>query len=166
MGPLQTICTNDFPFRWSPLHQKCFDQIKVIVCKMPILKPICWNIPSDATEEEKLNYKVWVITDTCPAGVGAVLAQGPDWKSSRPASFMSKKFTTTQHGYFGYELEALGVLEALMKWLDELTGGHKFTVVTDHKALMYFKAKQHMTGCHIRWQNFFSGFNCDITYLH
>ena len=148
-GLLQTICTNNLPFRWSPLHQKCFDQIKVIVCKTPILKPICWNVLSDTTEEEKLNYRVWVITDACPARVGAVLAQGADWKTSRPASFMSKKFTTTQHGYFRYELGALGILKALTKWLDELTGGHKFTVVTDHKALTYFKAKQHTTGhCH------------------
>ncbi len=84
MGPLQTICTNNVPFRWSPLHQKCFEQIKVIACKMPVLKPICWDIPSNASDEEKLNYKVWVITDACPARVGAILAQGADWKTSRP----------------------------------------------------------------------------------
>ncbi len=71
----------------------------------------------------------------------------------------------TQCSYFGYELEALAVLKALTKWLDELTGRHKFTVVTDHKALTYFKAKQHMSGCHIQWQNFFSGFNCDVVYI-
>ncbi len=108
---------------------------------------------------------MWVITDACPAGVGAILAQGADWKMSRLASFMSKKFTATQCSYFRYELEALGILKALTKWLDELTGGCKFTVVTDHKALTYFKAKQHSTGHHIRWQNFFYGFNCDIIYI-
>ncbi len=70
-----------------------------------------------------------------------------------------------QHMYFAYELEALGVLEALMKWLDELMGGHTFTVVTDHKALTYFKEKNHTAGHHIRWQNFFYGFNCKIIYI-
>src|SRR5260370_38908019 len=78
---------------------------------------------------------------------------------------MSKKFTPMQRSYFGYELEALGILEALTKWLDELTGNRKFTVVTDHKALIYFKQKVHNTGCHIRWQNFFHGFNCEIVYI-
>jgi len=63
------------------------------------------------------------------------------WQSACPAAFMLKKFTSMQHTYFAYELEALGVLEALMKWLDELMGGHTFTVVTDHKALTYFKEK-------------------------
>src|SRR5258708_1990217 len=164
-GPLQTICKKNLPFRWSPLQQKCFEQIKVIACETLILKPICWDILPNTTGEDKPNYKVWVITDACPASVGVVLAQGADWKTSRLASFMSKKFTATQCGYFGYELEALGVLKALTKWLDELTGSCKFMVVTDHKALTYFKAKQHTTGCHIRWQNFFHGFNCDIIYI-
>ncbi len=121
-GPLQTICTNNIPFRWSPLHQKCFNQIKVIACKTPILKPITWDIPPGVTPDNQNNYNMWVIMDTCPAGVGTVLAQGWDWKSSRPAAFMSKKFTATQCSYFGYELEALGMLEALTKWIDELMG--------------------------------------------
>src|SRR6266705_4987529 len=78
---------------------------------------------------------------------------------------MLKKFTSTQRSYFMYELEALGVLEALTKWMDELTGGCAFTVVTDHKALTYFKQKQHTSGRHIRWQNFFYGFKCNIIYV-
>ena len=103
--------------------------------------------------------------DACPVGVGAVPAQGKTWMTSCPAAFMSKKFTPTQRAYFGYELEALGMLEALTKWLDELTGNCKFMVVTDHKALIYFKQKIYNTGCHIRWQNFFHGFNCEIIYI-
>ena len=67
---------------------------------------------------------------------------------------MTGEESATQHAYFRYELEALGVLEALYKWMDELTGNHNFMVVTDHKALVYFKQKAHSTGCHIRWQNF------------
>ncbi len=86
--------------------------------------------------------------------MGAVLVQGENtqgenWQTAYPATFMSKKFTLTQHTYFAYELEALGVLEALTKWLDELTGGCTFTVVTNHKALTYFKEKNHTAGHHI-----------------
>ena len=57
------------------------------------------------------------------------------------------------------------MLEALTKWYDELTGGRQFTVVTDHQALIYFKAKKHTAGRHIQWQNFFHGFKCDILYV-
>jgi hypothetical protein len=88
-GPLQTICTNNLPFFWSPLHQKCFNEIKNLVCKMPILKPIIWQMPDDLSEEERCKLRVWVITDACPAGIGAILAQGASWELSRPAAFMS-----------------------------------------------------------------------------
>jgi len=121
------------------------------MCKMPILKPIVWEIPPETAEEDKAKFHVWVITDTCPAGMGAVLAQGKNWQTAHPATFMSKKFTSTQCAYFTYKLEALGMLEALMKWLNKLTGGCTFTVVTDHKALTYFKEKNPTAGHHIRW---------------
>ncbi len=165
MGPLQNICTKHMPFRWSPLHQKCFDNIKTITCKTLVLKPIICDIPLEMTDTNRLQYRVWVIMDACPVGIGTVLAQGEDWMMLCPAAFMSKKFTPTQRSYFGYKLDALGVLEALYKWLDELTGNRKFTVVTDHKALIYFKQKAHNSGCHIRWQIFFHGFSCEIKYI-
>ncbi len=93
----------------------------MITCKTPILKPIVWEITPDTTEEDKAKFCIWVITNACPARMGAVLTQGENWKTAHPATFMSKKFTSTQCAYFTYELEALGVLEALTKWLDELT---------------------------------------------
>ncbi len=159
--PLQTICSNHLPFRWTLLHQKCFEEIKTITCKTPILKPIVWEIPPEITED-KSKFHVWVVTDACPAGMGAVLAQGKNWQTACPTAFMSKKFTSTQCTYFAYKLEALGILEALTKWLNELMGGCTFTVVTDHKVLTYFKEKNHTAGHHVRWQNFFYGFNCKI----
>jgi hypothetical protein len=90
-GPLQTICTSHMPFRWSALHEKCFAQIKAIACKTPILKPIIWDIPDSVSSKDRDKFHVWVITDACPAGVGAVLAQGEEWQTSNPAAFMSKK---------------------------------------------------------------------------
>jgi len=131
----------------------------------PILKPIIWDIPPSTMEENKSKFHVWVVTDACPAGMGAVLTQGKDWQTAHPAAFMLKKFTSTQHAYFAYELEALGILEALSKWLDELMGGCSFMVITDHKVLTYFKEKNHTASCHIRWHNFFYGFNCKIIYM-
>src|SRR5258707_256585 len=82
-----------------------------------------------------------------------------------PHSIKNVLMKSTQFTYFNYELEALGVLEALMKWLNELMGGHTFTVVTNHKVLTYFKEKNHTAGHHIRWHNFFYGFNCKIIYI-
>src|SRR6266705_1490105 len=158
-GLLQTICLNKQIFRWTPLHQKCFDEIKRLVCRAPILKPIQWNPPGNLSKEERNKLHVWVITDACPAGMGALIGQGKKWKTCCPTAFMSKKFTNTQCRYFAYELEAL------MRWQDDLMGGREFTVITDHKALEYFKAKNHNSGRHLRWQAFFASFNCEIKYM-
>ena len=65
---------------------------------------------------------IWVITDASGYGVGALYGQGTDWETCQPAGFMSKKFTVAQRSYRTFEHEALGVIEALMKWEDKLVG--------------------------------------------
>jgi hypothetical protein len=66
--------------------------------------------------------------------------QGLTWDqcSLRPSGFISKKFTNAQQHYAVQELEMLAILEALQKWEDKLVG-HKFHVITDHKALEFFQ---------------------------
>ena len=119
---------NNQTFQWTPLRDKCFQSIKAIAMSSPILKPVDFN----------KNEPVWVITDGSQMGIGVMYGQGGNWDTCRPAGFLSKKFTSTQHNYCMHEHETLAVLEALMKWEDKLLG-RKFTVVTDHKGLEYFK---------------------------
>ena len=53
---------------------------------------------------------------------------------------MSKKFSTAQQNYAVHELEMLVILESFQKWEDKLVG-YKIRVITDHKALEFFKLK-------------------------
>ena len=39
-GPLTSMTQNGTPFYWRPIHQRCFDMIKHICSKAPIIKPI------------------------------------------------------------------------------------------------------------------------------
>ena len=57
-----------------------------------------------------------------------------------------------------HEHETLAVLEALMKWEDKLLG-RKFTVVTDHKGLDYFKTQPNLSPRQTRWWEYLSHFN-------
>jgi hypothetical protein len=66
--------------------------------------------------------------------------QGPTWQECRPAGFMSKNFTTAQQHYAVHELETLAILEAMQKWEDKLVG-YRIHVITDHKALEFFKTQ-------------------------
>ena len=126
--PLSGSAHNNQAFQWTPLLDKCFESIKALATRNPILKSV--NFSS--------SKPVWVITDSSKTGVGAVYGQGEDWEHCRPARFLSKKFSNAQHNYHMHEHETIVVLEALMKWEDKLLGW-KFTLVTYHKGLEYFK---------------------------
>ena len=133
MTPLSGMCSDGLPFIWRNLHDKCFESIKAIASKRLSLKLI------DRTKQDT----VWVVSNACPSGCGAYFGQGEDWKTMRPAGFMSKKFTDTQRSYFTYEHKTLGVIKALKKWDDVLLGLPEIKVVTDHQALKTFMQKAH-----------------------
>ena len=128
--PLSGAAHNNRAFQWTPLLDKCFESIKALATRAPILKPV--NFSSDEP--------VWVITDSSKTGVGAVYGQGKSWEQCRSARFLYKRFSNVQHNYHMHEHETIVVLEALMKWEDKLLGW-KFTLVTDHKGLKYFKTQ-------------------------
>ena len=56
------------------------------------------------------------------------------------------------------------MLEALMKWEDKLLG-HKFTLVTDHKGLEYFKTQKNLLDRQVQWWEFLSCFNYTIMHV-
>ena len=128
--------------------------IKAICCKTPVLRPL------DYESDEP----IWLICDASKTGVGAMYGQGKDWLSCRPAGFMSKKFTMAQQHYAVHEMETLAILEALQKWEDKLIG-KKIHVITDHKALEFFKSQSKLSNRQLRWTNYMSKFDFDITYI-
>ena len=153
-GPLSAITRNGHSFEWRPVHQKCFESIKALACKVPILKPI----------DASLDVPIWVVCDASVHGVGALYGQGPEWSSCRPAGFMSRKFTSAQRAYRVFELETLAILEALLKWEDKLLG-LKFCVVTDHQALEFFKTQHKLSPRQSRWMEYIERFDYRIQYV-
>jgi hypothetical protein len=61
-------------------------------------------------------------------------------------------------------LETLAILEALLKWEDKLIG-YRIHVITDHKALEFFKTQSNLTSRQRRWNDYLSRFDFDITYI-
>ena len=153
-SPLTDMEHNDRPFIWRPLHQKCLDEIKAMACRVPILHPI------DAKKDET----IWLICDASIYGLGALYGQGKEWKTCRPAGFLSKKFSSVQRAYHTYEQEALAILEGLLKWEDKLLG-RKFTIVTDHKALEFFKQTTAPNNRQIRWLEYMARFDYQLMHV-
>ena len=77
---------------------------------------------------------------------------------------MSKKFTAVQMNYQVFEMETIPILKALLKWKDKLLG-QRILVVTDHKALEFFKMQRHLNNRQAQWMEFLAQFNYDITYV-
>lgn len=146
------MADHDCQWPWKGLTG--YSEILWITYRSLILKAINWTKPE----------KVWIICDTCPAGIGGLISQGDDWKTTQPAAFLSKKFTTAQCNYFTYEHKTLGVLECLLKWQDDLIG-HHFHMVTDHKSLEFFQKKDHVNPHQMWWQQFFTWFSFNIMWV-
>jgi hypothetical protein len=151
---LSGMCANGRKFVWREIHQKAFDSILHIASHDIILCPI------DASRSDP----IWLICDASTSGVGAILAQGPNWETACLAAFMSKRLTSAQHSYYPMELEALAALEGIEKFHDKLTG-IKFTIVTDHQALEFFKNRSPKNPQHIWWVQHFIGLDFDFLYV-
>jgi hypothetical protein len=70
-GPLSAMSKNSQPFTWRPLHDKCFEMIKDICCKTPVLVPV--NHDKDDP--------IWVICNASVTGVGVMYSQGSTWQT-------------------------------------------------------------------------------------
>ena len=75
-------------------------------------------------------------TDASGAGIGATLNVTREGKE-RPAAYFSRQLQGAQHNYSATELEGLAVFKSIHFFAHYLFGT-RFTVVTDHKALVSF----------------------------
>ena len=129
--------------------------VKATCCKTLIIVPI---------NPRRNDEPIWLICDALKFGVGAMYSQGTTWQKCHPSEFMSKKFTIVQHNYAIHELETLAILEALMKWEATLIG-YQVHVITNHKALEFFKTQAHLLSHQHQWMDYISKFDFDITYV-
>ena len=61
-------------------------------------------------------------------------------------------------------MEMITILKALLKWEDKLIG-NRIHVVTDHRALEFFKTQRKLSSCQMRWMEYLSWFDFDIQYM-
>src|ERR1700722_19178283 len=66
--------------------------------------------------------------------------------------------------YCVFEMEIIAILEALLKWENKLIG-NRLNVITDHRALVFFKTQRQLSSCQMQWMEYLSQFNYDIQYI-
>jgi hypothetical protein len=109
--------TKKKPWRWDPIHQQAFDNVKAAIAKETVLAYPDFLKPFG------------IYTDASSTQLGAVITQ-----DNRPIAFFSRKLSKTQLKYSVTEIELLAIVETLKEFKGMLWGQH-IKVYTDHKNL-------------------------------
>ena len=143
-----TELTKDVPFQWSDDAETAFRKLKHTVISAPVLYQFD---PS---------RKIYVTTDACRIGIGAVMEQ--DFEDGRhPVCFASKTLNSAQQNYAAHDLELLGIMETLRAWRCYLHG-RKFIVYTDHSPLKYLETQPYLSPRQVRWLEKLCQFDFEI----
>ena len=122
-GPLEELKKKSVEWNWDKNCQHAFEELKLALCKPPILAYPRWN-------EEFILH-----TNACVNSIGAVLLQRQD-KKERVIAYAGRVTSNRERRYGITELECLAVVFGVKKFRCYLEGNH-FTLITDHTALVW-----------------------------
>lgn len=144
--PLTTLTKKGVLFQWTDACQRAFEELKKLFVTEPLLTR--WD-PDRVTIVE---------TDASNFAVGGVLSQVCEDSLRRPVAYFSCKLTPAQRNYGIHDKELLGVISALTRWRAELRGVERFTILTDHRNLEYFRTKQVLNTRQVSWMQMLQDF--------
>jgi hypothetical protein len=144
-APLTALTKKD-AFSWTPEATKAFEQLKEVMCKVPVLTT------PDFT-------KTFIVEcDASGNGIGVILMQ-----EGRPLAFESRPLKGKDLHKPIYEKEMMAILHALKKWRPYLIGRH-FKVKTDHDSLKYFLEQRLSSEEQQKWVTKILGYDFEIIY--
>ena len=147
--PLTKLLQNNETFHWSDDAEKAFVKLKELLCTAPLLQPPDMSKPFITT------------TDASGYAVGGMLSQGKI-ESDLPVAYTSRVLRGPELNYDTYEKEALAVIHAV-RTLRTYVFGRKFTIVTDHQPLIWFKTTDLNTRVQ-KWRFKLSEYDYEIIY--
>jgi len=151
--PITALLKKGVPFRWSPIAQQAFDKLKEAFTTAPILKHF------DPTRPVILE------ADSSNRALGSVASQRDDSGVLHPIAFYSRKFNAAELNYEIYDKEMLAIVETMDKWRHYFEGsGHKTTVISDHKNLLWFTETKVYNRRQARWAEKMSRFDFIIVF--
>ena len=157
MGHLSGLTSESRPWRWDDTAQRAFDEVKKIVNDHRDQRREALDYAKDAPP-------IWVTTDGCLTGGGGYVSQGSNPDKAKVVGFWSGKWSSAQQNYPVHELELLALVETLKRFRGILHGT-KFTVRTDHKALIHLKKQRVLSPRQHRWLDVLNEFEFEIEYI-
>ncbi len=128
--------TKKRPWRWDPIHQQAFDNVKAAIAKETVLAYPDFLKPFE------------IYTDTSSTQLGAVITQ-----DNRPIAFFSRKLSKKQQKYSVTEIKLLAIVETLKEFKGMLWG-KDIKVYTDCWKKRYLQAPP----CDLDWSGTLTSF--------
>lgn len=148
--PLTDLLKKNKPFLWEQNQNQAFDELRNILCSEPLLQYPDFSRPFNLT------------TDASGYAIGGVLSQGPVGRDL-PVSYASRILNSAEQNYSTIEKECLAVIHCIKHYRPYLYG-RKFTIITDHKPLVWLHSIKDPSSRLWRWRTKLSEYDFDILY--
>ena len=148
--PLSDLTSKNSKFSWNSQHQLAFEELRDCLCTAPILKYPDFSQPFVVT------------TDASGFALGAVLSQGKIGEDT-PVTYASRVLNKHEKNYSTTEKEMLATIFALKTFRSYLYG-RPFTLVTDHRPLVWINSMNDPTSRVMRWRERLKEFEFNIQY--
>lgn len=151
--PLHDLLKKGTTWLWGDNQQRAFDTLRQSFTSAPTLTFFDYS------------KRTVLETDASDWASGGVLSQYDDDNILRPVAYFSSKHSAAECNYEIYDKELLAIIKCLEEWRPELQGTEEpFEVLTDHKNLQFFTTTKVLNQRQVRWSEFLSQFNFQITY--
>ena len=121
--PLTHLLKENINFKWTEIEQKAVETLRDAICSDPVLQYPDFSKP------------FLVTTDASNYALGGVLSQGTIGRDL-PISFASRVLQNAELNYSTIEKELLAIIFAVRHFRPYIYG-RKFTLVTDHRPLVW-----------------------------
>ena len=101
-------------------------------------------------------------TDASDASIGGVLCIQNQEGIFLPVAYEYQKLTNGEQHYPIHDKELLAIIHCLTRWRCYLEQQMEFTILTNHKSLIYFKTQANLSRRQAKWMEILERFNAKI----
>lgn len=148
--PLTDLLKKDKPFIWQNAQVNAFDTLRNSLCTEPILQYPDFSQPFTLT------------TDASGYAIGGVLSQSKTGQDL-PIAYVSRILNKPEQNYSAIEKECLAIIYCTHHFRPYLYG-RKFTIVTDHKPLIWLHSIKDPSSRLWKWRTKLAEYDYDIQY--
>ncbi|XP_026830978.1 uncharacterized protein LOC113563519, partial [Ooceraea biroi] len=148
--PLTNLLKKDIAFVWESAQDNAFVQLRDALCREPILQYPDFTKPFVVT------------TDASGVAIGGILSQGAIGKDL-PIAYTSRLLNTAEQNYSTIEKELLAIVYSV-NYFRPYVYGRKFTLVTDHRPLVWLHSVKDPTSRLVRWRLKLAEYEYEVVY--